>query len=107
MAETAPGESRRQVRALIDPAEQAVPDERSEEAIAAGCRSVPDLEADIAEFWLEASRIDEAVALFATLLAEGPGVVWPPGRNAPCWCGSERKYKKCCGPVAAAADDAS
>ncbi|MDA3625913.1 SEC-C domain-containing protein [Saccharopolyspora oryzae] len=22
---------------------------------------------------------------------------WPPGRNDPCWCGSERKYKKCCG----------
>ncbi|WP_150252428.1 SEC-C metal-binding domain-containing protein [Nocardiopsis deserti] len=22
---------------------------------------------------------------------------WPPGRNEPCWCGSGRKYKKCCG----------
>jgi hypothetical protein len=22
---------------------------------------------------------------------------WPPERNAPCWCGSARKYKKCCG----------
>jgi len=22
---------------------------------------------------------------------------WPPGRNDPCWCGSERKYKRCCG----------
>jgi hypothetical protein len=22
---------------------------------------------------------------------------WPPGRNDACWCGSERKYKKCCG----------
>ncbi|MGO9505871.1 MAG: SEC-C metal-binding domain-containing protein, partial [Mycobacterium sp.] len=21
---------------------------------------------------------------------------WPPGRNQPCWCGSGRKYKKCC-----------
>lgn len=21
---------------------------------------------------------------------------WPPERNDPCWCGSERKYKKCC-----------
>jgi len=20
-----------------------------------------------------------------------------PGRNEPCWCGSARKYKKCCG----------
>jgi hypothetical protein len=21
---------------------------------------------------------------------------WPPGRTAPCWCGSRRKYKQCC-----------
>ena len=24
---------------------------------------------------------------------------WPPGRNQPCWCGSGRKYKQCCGTV--------
>jgi hypothetical protein len=24
-------------------------------------------------------------------------IAWPPERNAPCWCGSARKYKKCCG----------
>lgn len=23
-------------------------------------------------------------------------VVWPPERNAPCWCGSGAKYKRCC-----------
>ncbi len=46
-------------------------------------------------------------AYAATLLAEGDAVVWPPGRNEPCWCGSQRKYKKCCGPIPAAADDAS
>jgi hypothetical protein len=23
-------------------------------------------------------------------------VAWPPDRNAACWCGSGRKYKKCC-----------
>jgi tetratricopeptide (TPR) repeat protein len=23
-------------------------------------------------------------------------IAWPPGRNQPCWCGSGRKYKKCC-----------
>jgi SEC-C motif len=23
-------------------------------------------------------------------------IVWPPGRNHPCWCGSALKYKKCC-----------
>ena len=27
----------------------------------------------------------------------GGGIDWPPGRNDPCWCGSGRKYKKCCG----------
>lgn len=25
------------------------------------------------------------------------GAPWPPGRNEPCWCGSARKYKRCCG----------
>jgi hypothetical protein len=29
--------------------------------------------------------------------AGAPLLTWPPGRNAPCWCGSARKYKKCCG----------
>lgn len=27
----------------------------------------------------------------------GRTMSWPPGRNQPCWCGSARKYKKCCG----------
>jgi uncharacterized protein YchJ len=27
----------------------------------------------------------------------GRDVDWPPQRNALCWCGSARKYKKCCG----------
>jgi tetratricopeptide (TPR) repeat protein len=35
---------------------------------------------------------------FAAHLAEnGHAVAWPPGRNDSCWCGSTRKYKKCCG----------
>lgn len=41
----------------------------------------------------------EARATYAAHLAAAgdPGVVaWPPGRNEPCWCGSGRKYKKCC-----------
>ena len=29
------------------------------------------------------------------------GIHWPPARNAACWCGSGRKYKKCCGNPAA------
>ena len=28
---------------------------------------------------------------------EGGALAWPPGRNDPCWCGSTKKYKKCCG----------
>jgi hypothetical protein len=35
------------------------------------------------------------------LRAAGVGISWPPGRNASCWCGSGRKYKKCCGGPAA------
>jgi hypothetical protein len=27
----------------------------------------------------------------------GRGRPWPPGRNEPCWCGSDAKYKRCCG----------
>jgi tetratricopeptide (TPR) repeat protein len=27
----------------------------------------------------------------------GDALPWPPGRNDSCWCGSGRKYKRCCG----------
>lgn len=33
----------------------------------------------------------------AELARRGEAVDWPPARNGPCWCGSGRKYKKCCG----------
>lgn len=32
-----------------------------------------------------------------SLSEEGRAVAWPPPRNGPCWCGSGRKYKQCCG----------
>lgn len=32
----------------------------------------------------------------AVLASRGETVPWPPGRNDPCWCGSGRKYKRCC-----------
>jgi hypothetical protein len=35
---------------------------------------------------------------------ETSGVPWPPERNQPCWCGSENKYKKCCGVGGATSD---
>ncbi|HEX7354166.1 MAG TPA: SEC-C metal-binding domain-containing protein [Mycobacteriales bacterium] len=41
----------------------------------------------------------EARAAYAADLAHRRDptlVAWPPPRNGPCWCGSGRKYKKCC-----------
>ncbi|GIF15442.1 SEC-C domain-containing protein [Actinoplanes teichomyceticus] len=36
---------------------------------------------------------------YADVVGETAGAVeWPPQRNAPCWCGSGVKYKKCCLP---------
>jgi hypothetical protein len=46
------------------------------EASAAGYRSVPDPEADIAECLLAAGRREEADALFAALRERGPDDVW-------------------------------
>lgn len=40
----------------------------------------------------------EARSQFAAELGIHDEVIaWPPGRNDPCWCGSGRKYKRCCG----------
>ncbi|MGX4693011.1 SEC-C metal-binding domain-containing protein [Streptomyces sp. JNUCC 63] len=36
-------------------------------------------------------------AYAAELARRGQATAWPPPRNGPCWCGSGRKYKKCCG----------
>ena len=45
---------------------------------------------------------EEARAAYAAhLTRDGEVIAWPPGRNEPCWCGSGRKYKKCCGPAPA------
>jgi tetratricopeptide (TPR) repeat protein len=35
--------------------------------------------------------------LAAVLGSCGATIGWPPGRNDSCWCGSGRKYKRCCG----------
>lgn len=37
------------------------------------------------------------MACLNEIVEEGGTVDWPPARNAPCWCGSAVKYKKCCG----------
>jgi tetratricopeptide (TPR) repeat protein len=45
---------------------------------------------------------EEARAAYAAhCMRDGDAISWPPGRNQPCWCGSGRRYKKCCGPVPA------
>ena len=42
----------------------------------------------------------EARSSYAAEIARrGATLPWPPGRNAPCWYGSGRKYKACCGPA--------
>jgi tetratricopeptide (TPR) repeat protein len=38
-------------------------------------------------------------AYAAEIARRGGATHWPPGRNTPCWCGSGRKYKTCCGPI--------
>jgi tetratricopeptide (TPR) repeat protein len=40
---------------------------------------------------------EERGSLTEYALAAEETVSWPPERNAPCWCGGGRKYKKCCG----------
>jgi len=44
----------------------------------------------------------DARAGYAAILAQrrDPSLIaWPPERNQRCWCGSGRKYKRCCGSV--------
>ncbi|MCE3550178.1 SEC-C domain-containing protein [Pseudonocardia sp. RS11V-5] len=42
---------------------------------------------------------EETRTRYLDTLSDDDAVAWPPGRNAPCWCASGRKYKKCCGAV--------
>jgi hypothetical protein len=41
----------------------------------------------------------ETRAAYVDVIPSEQLIVWPPQRNAPCWCGSAKKYKKCCGTV--------
>ncbi|TMM05573.1 MAG: hypothetical protein E6G10_02360 [Actinobacteria bacterium] len=69
-------------------------------------RAVAPIELDSYLPWCEerAEDPEEARAAYAAdAFRRGQAIAWPPGRNERCWCGSERKYKKCCGPVDAAA----
>jgi len=52
--------------------------------------------------WCAQREVDPGSEKTRSLYAAGvplrnEALPWPPGRNDPCWCGSGRKYKKCCG----------
>ena len=67
-------------------------------------RAVAPIVADEYTAWCEErgeEPEDERAAYVADRFAAGVAIPWPPGRNAPCWCGSQRKYKKCCAAAAA------
>ena len=53
----------------------------------------------VAEYAQDKQDPSQLRAQYAADVAQDPSrtVAWPPGRNEPCWCGSGRKYKKCCG----------
>ncbi|MBG0816927.1 SEC-C metal-binding domain-containing protein [Planomonospora sp. ID82291] len=56
---------------------------------------------DFASFAERAGGRPDADTVLAYAESRGPDadlVPWPPERNAPCWCGSGRKYKQCCRP---------
>ncbi|MGO9874790.1 MAG: SEC-C metal-binding domain-containing protein [Acidimicrobiia bacterium] len=55
----------------------------------------------------DAGTAEGRASCAAELFRTGVGLAWPPGRNELCWCGSDRKYKQCCGPVPAAEDPVS
>ncbi|MEU1431172.1 SEC-C metal-binding domain-containing protein [Nocardia sp. NPDC005746] len=51
----------------------------------------------LAEYAADPENPSTRAAFAAHLAGSGAAITWPPGRNEPCWCGSGRKYKKCCG----------
>ncbi len=70
------------------------------DAGAAGITVVPMTVNGLVDFadQIGGSPTDSAVKnRYSTKIAGSAGFSWPPPRNAACWCGSDRKYKKCCG----------
>lgn len=56
---------------------------------------------DFAEAWdVDPAASRTRAALAAALDRQDEARAWPPGRNEACWCGSGRKYKRCCDTVA-------
>lgn len=52
----------------------------------------------------DAGTADGRARRAAEVARAGRAISWPPARNDGCWCGSGRKYKTCCGPATAVAD---
>jgi len=46
---------------------------------------------------VDPTRRDTRLRYCRWLTGSGRARPWPPPRNAPCWCGSGAKYKRCCG----------
>jgi tetratricopeptide (TPR) repeat protein len=65
--------------------------------LAVGRAAVRELEAYAKRSGGSPDASDTRSAYAAELARTGRAAHWPPPRNGPCWCGSERKYKKCCG----------
>lgn len=68
-------------------------------ALLEGALQAADAEGELLE--VEVATPELAAAMLDPEAADpvpGPHLVWPPGRNDPCWCGSRAKYKKCCLP---------
>jgi hypothetical protein len=57
---------------------------------------VDDYLAWCAEHDRDPEQPDTRASYSTTLLGRDIVNPWPPERNEPCWCGSQRKYKKCC-----------
>jgi hypothetical protein len=59
--------------------------------------TVEEVTAGAAEHGIDADWAEARARTAYELARQGRAVAWPPGRNDPCWCGSGKKYKKCCG----------
>lgn len=71
-------------------------------SLAVGCATVAGLEAHAEADGGSADAPATRSAYAAELARREQAPAWPPPRNGPCWCGSDRKYKKCCGNPALA-----
>jgi tetratricopeptide (TPR) repeat protein len=58
--------------------------------------TIDDYLAWCAEHDRDPAESDTRASYATELIGHDVAQPWPPQRNAPCWCGSERKYKKCC-----------